>query len=130
MLIIIGLEGTNADGPGHVYMAGEVTLHNGAYTGLFKVGFTHAHITISDKLKSMRTYNARRFEMIYYIPVTMRRAAEAAAHRALRPWHVNAGGGKEWFMVDLNNYQNWNNFRNQFLNSIQGYIRRNAMVIQ
>ena len=44
VVIVVGLGGTHADGPGHVYLAAEVAP-GGGYTGFFKVGWTESYTT-------------------------------------------------------------------------------------
>ena len=119
-----GIYAPPTTGPGFVYIAGEIAPNNGPFNGYFKVGGAGINMDRNTKRTKMNTYNPRRLDIIIYYPVNQTQAAETAALNALRPnWGVNLGGGTEWFYVNLGN---WNNFRNQFINAVQPYLRANG----
>ena len=124
VVIVIALGGTYAE-PGHVYLAAERDPDGGGYTGYIKIGWTKPHISIHQKIAKMRTYNPCPIEIIQYIQVTDRIAAEQAALTALRQnpqWSGNAGGGTEWFWINMQNGSpDWGIFHQRFLDAIAPY---------
>ena len=84
-------------GPGYVYLALELNPHGGI-TGYFKVGGT-GDPNPNTRRSNLNTGNPRRLEILEMFPVRATQAAENAAHAALARWHVNNGGGTEWFYV-------------------------------
>ena len=109
-------------GPGYVYIAAERTPNNNGDTGYFKVGGANINMPQNVKRTKLNTGNPRHLAIRQYIQVTRTRAAETAAHRALQQWCVNLGGGREWFMVNANN---WNNFLARFNGALNQYLPNN-----
>ena len=128
VVIVIALGGTYAQS-GHVYLAAERDPDGGGYTGYIKVGWTKPHVTIDQKIAKMRTYNPRPIQIVEYIQVTDRIAAERAALTALRQnprWSGNVGGGTEWFWINMQNGSpDWHNFHQRFLNAINVHRQGN-----
>ena len=126
VVIVIALGGTYAE-PGHVYLAVETDPDggNGGYTGYIKIGWTKPHVTKDQKIAKMKTYNPRPIQIVEYIEVTNRVAAEQAALASLRQieqWSGNAGGGTEWFWINMQNGSpDWRNFHKRFLDAIAPY---------
>ena len=121
-MVIVNLGGIYAPnvtpGPGFVYIAAERNTNNNGDTGYFKVGGAALNVHQNRKRTKLNTGNPRRLVMRYYVPVSQTRAAEAAALNALQQWAANLGGGREWFYVIPNE---WNNFLAAFQGTIQQY---------
>ena len=104
-------------GPGYIYVLSE--SENGGFTRLFKVGATGAQ-NQNTRRGNLNTGNARPLRVIYYTAVTRTRDADNAVKNALRPWHVNMGGGTEWYRVSANQ---WPAFSTAYGNAVRNYMR-------
>lgn len=103
-------------GHGFIYVAAE-TAPGGALTRYFKVGGT-GNGNQNRRRSSLNTGNPRHLQMIYFTPVGATRAAETAVHNALAAWHVNLGGGREWYFVPP---AQWINFSTAFTNAVNQF---------
>lgn len=84
---------------GFVYCIAE--YEDGKETGYFKVGTANDP---NKRLRDLQTGNIRqlKFWKDCKKKVLKQLDAEKAAHRALKEYAVNLGGGTEWFMVPQN----------------------------
>ena len=91
-------ESTDSDAvptPGYVYVIQESV--SGQATGYYKVGMS---VDPNKRLSDLRTGNVRPLGFTRTVVVSDMRSAEAAAHKALKTYSVNLGGGKEWFFAN------------------------------
>ena len=79
--------------PGYVYI-----LSNAAMPGLLKIGMTTRHPRDRVMELSGATGVPIAFEVLWYMPVSNARAAEAEAHRTLDRYRLS--GNREFFQVD------------------------------
>ena len=100
-------------GRGHIYIAAEGNPVHG-YTGFYKVGGTG--MTRNRRRSRLNTGNPRRLTMLDFTEVEQTRNTERAIHDALDHWRVNYGGGREWYRVPPNQ---WNDFIQTYRNVIR-----------
>ena len=81
---------------GYVYLL-EEKEESGDATGFYKVGKA---VDIEIRISNLQTGNVRKLRVKRKVEVYNYTAAEKKAHKNLRDYKVNLGGGKEWFQVE------------------------------
>jgi hypothetical protein len=107
--------------PEYIYMIAEKTtklVDTGGCTGYYKVGRTD---NLQERIKDLQTGNPHQLDYVWAIQVnpSQIKIAENAAHAAVRDQYPSyQNGGKEWYLVPL---QNQAMFMQQVLDGIQAH---------